>query len=218
MMGALLTPGKRSGLNVLCLGAHSDDIEIGCGGTVLKLIEARQDISFDWIVFSAIRARRREAKDGATAFLRGARKKRVAVESFRDGYFPHEGGRIKEYFEGLKRRVSPDLIFTHFGGDFHQDHRLLSELTHNTFRDHLILEYEIPKYDGDLGRPSVYVHLTGEIGERKISYMNRCFATQRQNHWFSEDLFLAILRIRGIECNAPDRLAEAFHCRKLIVA
>jgi LmbE family N-acetylglucosaminyl deacetylase len=218
MLNLSLQPTRRRLLKVLCLGAHGDDIEIGCGGTVQKLIELHRGISFQWVVFSANPERKREARNSAKTLLEKTRGSHIAIESFRDGFFPYHGEKIKEYFEQLKSQVSPDLIFTHYRDDLHQDHRLVSELTYNTFRDHLILEYEIPKYDGDLGSPNVYSSLTKEKCERKIRHLNEYFVTQRNNHWFEKEVFLSLMRIRGIECNAPERYAEAFYCRKIVLA
>ncbi len=202
---------------VLCLGAHSDDIEIGCGGTILKLIEKFPNLSFYWIVFGATGKRQEEALASAESFLQGAGNTKIIVQEFRDGFFPYMGADIKEFFEQLKKEVSPDLIFTHFRHDLHQDHQLISNLTWNTFRNHLILEYEIPKYDGDLGVPNIFVHLNKSICQRKINYLMKHFATQSNKHWFTEELFLSILRIRGIESNSTDQYSEAFYCRKSIL-
>lgn len=206
---------KGDSLKVLCLGAHSDDIEIGCGGTVLKLISEHKSIIFHWVVFSSNEKRKREAKNSANAFLAGAARRAVIIKDFKDGFFPYAGGEIKDVFEALKGELSPDLIFTPHRMDRHQDHRLVSDLTWNTFRDHLILEYEIPKYDGDLATPNVFVHLGEVFCSRKIQYILKHFKTQSANHWFTEDAFRAILRLRGIESNAPAKYAEAFHARKL---
>jgi LmbE family N-acetylglucosaminyl deacetylase len=202
---------------VLCLGAHCDDIEIGCGGTILKLIENYPDAEFYWVVFSANQQRAQEASESADIFLRRAKEKHLVIKRFRDGFFPYIGFEIKEYFEQLKQDFSPDLIFTHYRNDLHQDHRLISDLTWNTFRDHLILEYETPKYDGDLGCPNFFVHLDETTYRRKIRYILNSFKTQAENQWFSEETFLAILRLRGIESNAPDKYAEAFYCRKMVL-
>jgi LmbE family N-acetylglucosaminyl deacetylase len=205
-------------LKVLCLGAHSDDIEIGCGGTALKLIKGHKRVAFDWVVLSADEKRRKEAEASAAAFLTGAGRRKVVVKKFRDGFFPYIGGEIKEYFEELKRTIDPDLIFTHCRQDLHQDHRLVSELTWNTFRDHLILEYEIPKYDGDLGAPNVFVPLDETVCGIKIRLILKYFKSQAGNRWFTKEIFQAIMRLRGIESNAPDRNAEAFYNRKLILS
>ena len=213
----LANPSSASPLRVLCLGAHSDDLEIGCGGAVLKLADREPPLDVTWIVFSANAERRREAIDSANVFLARATKKDVLVESFRDGFFPYIGGEIKDYFELLKKRVSPDLIFTHYRYDLHQDHRVISELTWNTFRNQFILEYEIPKYDGDLGAPNAFVELNESTSRRKIDTILASFQTQEHRHWFSEDLFLSILRLRGMECNSPSGYAEAFYCRKILL-
>lgn len=206
----------KSSYTVLCLGAHSDDIEIGCGGTILKLTNTLPDAHIYWIVFASHREREREASQSAHNFLTNAKDTKIIIKNFRDGFFPYIGLEIKEYFENLKREISPDLIFTHFRDDLHQDHRLISELTWNTFRDNVILEYEIPKYDGDLGSPNFYVHLDESICRRKIAHILSSFETQKNKQWFTEDTFLSILRLRGIEANAASRYAEAFYCRKLV--
>lgn len=204
--------------SVLCLGAHADDIEIGCGGTILRLIQTfGRRVEFYWVVFSASAARKREAAEGADRFLSQACKKTISVKNFRDSVFPYSGRRIKTCFEHLKETCSPDLVFTHYRHDLHQDHRMISELTWNTFRDHLILEYEIPKYDGDLGAPNFFVPIDRPTCRKKIRTIVDCFATQRDKQWFSEDTFLSLMRLRGIESNAPDKYAEAFYCRKLVV-
>jgi LmbE family N-acetylglucosaminyl deacetylase len=217
MLTCLLGSTKGKPLIVLCLGAHSDDIEIGCGGTILKLIEGHSDIVLHWVVFSSGEKRRREAEASAHAFLRGVRRQTVGIKKFRDGFFPYIGRDIKAYFEVLKRKVKPDVIFTHYRADLHQDHRMISELTWNTFRDHLILEYEIPKYDGDLGSPNLFVHLNEAICDRKIQYILKYFLSQHANQWFGGETFRSLLRLRGIESNAPGKYAEAFYCRKFVV-
>jgi LmbE family N-acetylglucosaminyl deacetylase len=205
--------------HILCLGAHADDIEIGCGGTVLKLLQAGGDhVSVDWVVLSAPGSRSAEAKLAAEVFLRRAKKARVIIEDFRMSYFPYAGAELKERFDALGREVSPDLVLTHNRDDSHQDHRLVGELTWNTFRDHLILEYEIPKYDGDLGRPSVFVHLDSELSGLKVDSILGIFESQRDKPWFSEELFMAMLRLRGMESRSPSGLAEAFYSRKLVLA
>jgi LmbE family N-acetylglucosaminyl deacetylase len=203
--------------HVLCLGAHSDDIEIGCGGTILTLLGAVHPLAVTWVVFSATGPRADEARRSAEGFLTGAAKREIVLHEFRDGYFPHAGAEIKDRFEELKVRVSPDLVFTHYRDDLHQDHRLLSELTRNTFRDHAILEYEIPKYDGDLGRPNVYVPLEAAVCRRKVDLLLSSFETQRGKRWFTDDLFHAHMRIRGMECNSSSHHAEAFHGYKIVL-
>jgi LmbE family N-acetylglucosaminyl deacetylase len=206
----------RERLSVLALGAHSDDIEIGCGGTILRLAGQVAELEVTWVVLSAEDGRGDEARAGAEVFLEGVARKTVDVQSFRDGFFPY-GPEVKEYFEGLKERVSPDLVLTHHGSDLHQDHRLVAELTWNTFRDHLILEYEIPKYDGDLGSPNVFVHLDEETCRRKVEALLACFPSQGEKPWFGGDVFRALLRLRGMESRSPSSLAEAFYGRKLVL-
>jgi LmbE family N-acetylglucosaminyl deacetylase len=203
---------------VLCLGAHCDDLEIGCAGTVLKLIEAPVPPAFTWVVFASDTRREAEALKSAEALLRRASGARILIHKFRDGFLPYEGGAVKETFEELKGEVAPDLILTHYRGDLHQDHRLVAELTWNTFRDHLILEYEIPKYDGDLGAPNVFVPLDESLVRRKVEAILDGFPSQAGKRWFDAETFRSLLRLRGMECQAPDHHAEAFYCRKLVLA
>ena len=208
---------KGNPLKVLCLGAHSDDIEIGSGGTLLRLLHEYDRLFAYWVVFAANAERRAEAEKSANLFLAKASKKEIIVKKFKESFFPYTGDKIKEYFESLKHEFSPDIIFTHYRNDLHQDHRLISELTWNTFRDHLILEYEIPKYDGDLGSPNLLVHLSASLCEEKIDYILKSFQTQKGNHWFGKETFYSILRLRGIESNASEKYAEGFYCRKMII-
>ncbi len=203
-------------LTVLCAGAHSDDIEIGCGGAVLTLAARYPEIAFYWLVTSAPGIRKEEAACAAGLFTAGRRRTTVLKE-FRDGYFPYEGAGIKDLFEQIKQEVSPDLVFTHSATDAHQDHREISQLTANTFRDHLILEYEIPKYDGDLGRPAVYIPLDKDVAEQKTDYLMRAFGSQRKRDWFAPETFFGLMRLRGMECRAPSGYAEAFYARKLVL-
>jgi LmbE family N-acetylglucosaminyl deacetylase len=203
--------------NVLCLGAHADDIEIGCGGTLLKLARDHKGLNIWWVVFSAEGTRSREARASAKAFMAGAGRTKVIVKQFRGSFFDFQGEEIKEYFEELKTAFRPDAVFTHYRDDRHQDHRVLSDLTWNTFRNHLILEYEIPKYDGDLGIPNFFVRLDEDLGRKKVDYLCRFFKSQATKHWFTEDTFLSLMRLRGIECASPTRYAEAFFCRKVVV-
>jgi len=217
MIGSSLNFSNDSSPIILCLGAHSDDIEIGCGGTILKLISAYPAANVTWIVFSAKDTRIKEAKASAASFLVGAQDRRIIIKDFRDGFFPYIGADIKQFFEGLKREVEPDLVFTHYRDDRHQDHRVISDLTWNTFRDHLILEYEIPKYDGDFGTPNFFTHLDKEISERKVEKLLTHFQTQANKHWFTAETFFAVLRLRGIESRAPESFAEAFYCRKMVL-
>jgi LmbE family N-acetylglucosaminyl deacetylase len=199
---------------ILCLGAHCDDLEIGCGGTLLRLAEEFPELSVYWIVFGSDHVRAREARESASKFLAGARKKTVVIKEFKNGFFPYSGAQIKEYFEQLKNEVQPDMIFTHFREDLHQDHRVISELTWNTFRDHFILEYEIVKYDGDLGRTNLFVPLPEEVWRRKIDYIDASFESQKSKPWFTRDTFQAIMRLRGVESNSASGYAEGFYCRK----
>ena len=206
-------PGESR--TILCLGSHSDDIEIGCGGSILRLIQEDPYLRFYWVVLGAQGMREAEARTSAGAFLEGASHAEVVVKGFRDGFFPYHGGAVKEYFEELKKELTPDIIFTHYRHDLHQDHRLINELTWNTWRDHLILEYEIPKYDGDFGVPNFFIHLDESICDRKVELLMEHFQTQENKHWFSSDTFLSVLRLRGIESKSPGRYAEAFYGRKI---
>jgi LmbE family N-acetylglucosaminyl deacetylase len=214
----LSLPEKANGepLRVLCLGAHSDDIEIGCGGTILWLRNQYPAAEFHWVVFSAAGIRSDEARTSAKLFAGPGNLRGPVLKAFRDGFLPFEGARVKDFFEELKLQVSPDLIFTHTQKDAHQDHRLVSDLTWNTFRDHVILEYEIPKYDGDMGRPNVFVPLATEHHEKVANIMDT-FRSQHSKRWFQPETFLAVMRLRGMECNAPSGYAEAFYCRKLVL-
>jgi len=212
----ILRRDARAPLNVLCLGAHSDDIEIGCGGTMLHLTRRYTAAAVRWIVFSAPSDQRRdEAMAGAHRFLERAAERDVVVQDFRESVFPYTGALIKEYFEALKAGPEPDLVFTHYRQDLHQDHRLIGELTWNTFRRSLILEYETPKWDGDLGQPNCYVRLPDEIAEAKIGALCEIFASQRSKPWFTAETFRALMRLRGVESNAG--FAEAFYARKLVL-
>jgi LmbE family N-acetylglucosaminyl deacetylase len=202
---------------VLCLGAHSDDIEIGCGGTVLRMIEQSKAIEFYWLVLSSNPSRAKEAEHSAHAFLSGARGKTVVVKSFRDGFLPYLGPPVKECFEELKKLFAPDVIFTHCRHDLHQDHHLVWELTWNTFRDHFILEHEIPKYDGDLLSPNFFVPLSETHARKKVKNLMRYFTTQHNKQWFSEDLFYGLMRLRATEVGSAARYAEAFYCRKALL-
>lgn len=204
-------------INILCLGAHSDDIEIGCGATLLQFRKMFGKVSFTWVVFSASGMRGQEALKSAELFTAGS-KREVVLKELRDGFLPYNGGAVKEAFEELKSRVDPDLIFTHWAGDAHQDHRLISELTWNTFRNHTILEYEIPKYDGDLGRPNCFVPVEAPLYEEKIAYLLGAFESQRSKPWFQRETFLGLMRIRGMEANSQSGYAEAFYARKLVIA
>lgn len=216
MMKLSLARKDSDPISILCLGAHSDDIEIGCGGTLLQLKKSYRNLKFHWVVFSATGIRGKEAAKGAELFTAGCEKK-VVLKEFRDGFLPYSGTVVKEFFEELKGQVNPDLIFTHWQGDAHQDHRLLSELTWNTFRDHLILEYEIPKYDGDMGRPNLFVPLESPIHEQKVNHLFEAFESQAAKSWFQKETFLGLMRLRGMESNSLSGYAEAFHTRKIIL-
>jgi LmbE family N-acetylglucosaminyl deacetylase len=217
MLRLKLPRGKGRPLRVLCLGAHSDDIEIGCGGTILRLLAEIGNLEVRWVVFGASGKRYGEAVSSAKKFLARAKKINIVTRNFKESFYPYVGEQIKKFFEKIKNIASPDIIFTHYAHDLHQDHRLISELTWNTYRDHLILEYEIIKFDGDLGIPNFYVHLDEGICQQKIQIIMDSFKSQRNKDWFTPDAFLSILRIRGIESKGHDRFAEAFYCRKVVI-
>jgi LmbE family N-acetylglucosaminyl deacetylase len=203
---------------ILAIGAHPDDIEIGCAGTLLKLIEQGAVSEARWVVLSGEGERAREARRSAEVLLEGVPRSEVEVRDFPDGFFPYDGQRIKDFFEQLKADFAPDVVFTHQRADLHQDHRVSCELTWNTFRDHLILEYEVPKYDGDMSAPNAFVPLDERLRQRKIDHLMRHFDSQRSKRWFKEDLFSSLLRLRGMECNSPSSYAEAFFCRKAVLS
>ena len=209
---------KGDPLKVLCVGCHSDDIEIGCGGTILQLLSKNPNLDFTWMVFSHGGSEREpEARKSGDLFLEKARKKDLIVKDFKDGFFPFEGAKIKGVFEEELKQIKPDVVFTQNRNDAHQDHRLIAELTWNTFRNHLVLEYEIPKYDGDLGQPNFFVPLEKEMYTSKVDYLMKAFGTQRSKRWFEPELFLGLMRLRGMECNSPSGYAEAFYSRKFVL-
>jgi LmbE family N-acetylglucosaminyl deacetylase len=214
---ALRLPDKPAPLEVLCLGAHSDDIEIGCAATLLGLIERGYRLRVTWVVLSAVDARAGEARSSAQALLGHMTELRIHLGDFRDAYFPADFDRIKGHIDELRRQVDPDIVFTHNLDDRHQDHRLVGELTWQTWRDHLILEYEVPKYEGDLGRPNLYIPASRAIAQAKIDHLRRHFASQRSKDWFDSQTFLGLMRLRGLECHAAEALAEAFISRKVLL-
>jgi LmbE family N-acetylglucosaminyl deacetylase len=207
----------KEDVKILCLGAHSDDIEIGCGGTILSMLKRYSNAEVYWVIFSSDLWREEEARSSVNLFLKDAGTRSIIIEKYQNGFFPYNGEKIKEFFEVLKNQFSPNVIFTHYRMDQHQDHRTISELTWNTFRNHLILEYEIPKYDGDIGNPNFFVPLEYSICNNKIVNILSSFKSQREKHWFTEELLLSILRIRGMESASPTNYAEAFYCRKILM-
>jgi LmbE family N-acetylglucosaminyl deacetylase len=217
MLSLSLPAGETPLRRVLAIGCHADDVEIGCGATLLALTRERPDLEVTWVVLAAAGDREAEARASAECFLTGAGSAEVVLHEFRDGFMPYHGEAVKEAFEELKR-VQPDLVLTHTRADLHQDHRLASELTWNTFRDHLVLEYEIPKVDGDLGTPNFFVPVSQAVAREKVERLLKSFATQRDKHWFDAEVFLGLMRIRGMECRSPSGYAEAFVARKVPVA
>jgi LmbE family N-acetylglucosaminyl deacetylase len=216
MLSLAALTGKRQALKVLCLGAHCDDIELGCGATLLRLA-AERTLDVTWVIFSSTPARAAEARASAARFLRNARHVELRLEGLRDGYLPAQWGAAKDIVESLKRLPRPDLVFTHERKDRHQDHRVVGELTWTAFRDHLILEYEIAKFDGGLGQPNFFVPVTRLAARRKASLLLAAYRSQRARSWFSEETFLALMRLRGVECNAASGYAEAFHAAKVVL-
>jgi len=200
---------------VLCLGAHCDDVEIGCGGTLMELRARHPKLRFHWVVFSSDDEREAETRAAAACILGNGPGMAIEILNFRGSYLPYEGAAVKDAFEDLKARLKPSLIFTHFLQDRHQDHRVIAEFTWNTFRNHAILEYEIAKFEGDLAHPNVFMPLSAGVAERKVEMLMDCFPSQHNRTWFDRDLFFGHMRLRGVECNAPARFAEAFHARKL---
>ena len=207
---------KPGALNILCLGAHCDDIEIGCGGSLLKLLDTHPNSHVTWLVFSSNPEREQEARQSASAYLKNAGVRNVIIKQFKESYFPYAGADIKDALQAIAKDVHPDIIFTHYRSDRHQDHRTLSDLTWNAFRNHLILEYEIPKFDGDLGQPNVFIDLTEAQANQKLTLLMTHFASQQQKAWYDRETFLSLLRLRGVE--SQTRYAEAFHCRKVFIA
>jgi len=210
-----LAPGNRP-LRLLCIGAHSDDLEIGCGGTVLEWLARNAQVEVTWVVLSAPPARAAEARRSAAAFLRRAQRRTIVLHAFRDGHFPAHFAELKAVFAGLASASAPDVVLAHTLDDRHQDHRLVSELAWQSFRDHLILEYEIPKYEGDLGRPNFFVPLSASAARRKVDNLMRHFPSQRAKSWFRPETFRAAMHLRGIECRSPSGSAEAFVARKIV--
>jgi LmbE family N-acetylglucosaminyl deacetylase len=208
-------PGRA--LRILCLGAHSDDIEIGCGGSILRLLQDYAASEVRWVVFSGDEARADEARASATEFLAGTSRFEIVLHEFRDGYFPAQYAEVKQAIEAARAGFEPDLIFTHYRHDGHQDHRTISDLTYTAFRRHFILEYEIPKYDGDTGAPNLFVPLGPEIRGRKIDGLMRHFGTQGHRSWFTPETFDGLMRLRGVQSGADDGYAEGFYCRRALL-
>lgn len=208
---------SRRPLRVLCLGAHSDDLEIGCAGTLLQWARQRLPLEVTWAVLSAQGPRAAEARRSAVALLGRRVRLDIRIGDFPDGRFPACFGQLKDHFEQLKAVAQPDVIFTHGLEDRHQDHRLCAEMTWQTWRDHLVLEYEVPKYEGDVGPMNLHVPLSAAVARRKVTHLLRRFASQRSRAWFSENTFLGLMQLRAIECRAPDGFAEAFRARKLVL-
>ena len=218
MQNFLLNRDNFQELSILCIGAHCDDIEIGCSGTLLSFLQSAPDTTINWVVCSSTAERKQETELAARRLGIGKRQIRLHFLDFRDGYLPWSGAEVKDALRRVTSPMTPNLVFTHYGEDLHQDHRLISELTWNLFRDHLILEYEVPKYDGDLGRPNMFMPLDSDIADEKIRLLLESYPSQSGKHWFSDETFRALLRIRGIESGRNNRYAEAFYSRKTCLA
>jgi LmbE family N-acetylglucosaminyl deacetylase len=217
MLALTPLPPERTGYEFLCLGAHSDDIEIGCGGTLIRMLRELPVERVTWVVLSGNPVRASETRRAARRILGNRAEVRIVQRDFRESYFPYTAVEIKECFDDLRREVNPDLVFTHYRNDRHQDHQLVSELTYNSFRDHLVLEYEIMKLDGDIGNPNFYVPVDTATVRRKLRVLLECFGSQRDKRWFSEDVFRGLLRLRGVEAGAASGYAEAFYARKMVM-
>ena len=204
-------------LEILCVGAHPDDIEIGCGGTLIKWLESKNIKLINWIVFSSDGIRKKEAKKSAELFTDDKCELNLQINNYKDSFLPYEGAKVKDYFLSVKDSTKPDIIFTHYRNDLHQDHRFISNLTHNIYRDHLIFEYEIPKYDGDLGNPNIFIQLDGDIITKKFDLIDNCFKSQKDNLWFSKEKLSSINIVRGIESNNANIFSEAFYCNKTVI-
>ncbi len=207
--------GSGEPLRLLCIGAHCDDIEIGCGGTLLTWMMQRRVQQMVWVIFSSTPERKAEAEASADRYFDAIPQSKLLIYDFIDSRLPFQAQQVKDCVEGLRDYIEPDIIFTHYRQDRHQDHRLLSDLTWNAYRNHQILEYEITKYDGDLGQPNAYVAISADICQSKIEGLLQCFVSQRQKHWFDEETFRSLLRLRGLECHS--RYAEAFYLRKTVL-
>jgi LmbE family N-acetylglucosaminyl deacetylase len=217
MLDLSLSAPKGVPLKALFLGAHSDDIEIGCGATIRQWLSAGVSLDATWVVLCAEGNRAAEARRSAEDFLRGAANSRVVIGGFRDSFLPYVGGAVKDFYETLKSHPTPDVIFTHQRHDLHQDHRIACELTYNTFRDHQVLEYEIPKWDGDMGAPNAFVRVDESVALQKVDLVMNHFGTQRGKDWFDRETFLGLMRLRGMECRAPERYAEGFYLHKAVI-
>lgn len=216
MIGLTLPADMRDPL-VLCLGAHCDDIEIGCAGALLTLAERHPTLAMHWVVFTGAGEREAETRAAAARLVPQAARITVEVHALPPSWLPAHWNEAKQIMEGVRKRCRPHLVFTHRLEDRHQDHRTVAELTWNSFRDHLVLEYEIAKFEGDLGQPNLYVPLARRVAEAKVDTLMQCFPTQRQLDWFDADTFNGLMRVRGVECRAPERFAEAFHARKMVI-
>jgi LmbE family N-acetylglucosaminyl deacetylase len=214
-----ITLEKKKGMypKVLCLGAHCDDIEIGCGGTIMNLIDEYKNIEFYLVVFCSTQEREQESYKSFEFLLKKVHKKTINIFNLKDGFIPYQKDTVKDIFEILKKTFTPDLILTHYRDDRHQDHRTISDLTWETYRDNLILEYEIPKYDGDFGTPNFFVELSETTCHQKVDSILQAYTSQRNKHWFTEDVFFAMARLRGMEACAKSKYAEAFYCRKIVL-
>jgi len=216
LLALKLLPSAGKALDILCIGAHCDDIEIGCGATILSLQAQNPRCRFHWFILTSTPQRRIEAMEAVEALVEAPARGEIRILALRDGFLPAHVAEVKDEFEQVKRSTNVDLILTHHGQDRHQDHELASRVTWQTFRDHMIWEYEIPKYDGDLLTPNLYVPLPSERVARKLEVITRAFRSQQTKSWFKRENLEALMRLRGLESRAPSGYSEAFHCRKLL--
>ena len=216
MLGLTLATSSNSALEILCIGAHCDDIEIGCGGTVIVLQQRYPRCKLHLLVLTSTASRRQEAEAAAKALIKVSARGEMRICEFQDGLLPAHLSEVKAEFERMKKAIAPGLVLTHHGLDRHQDHRLVSDITWQTFRDHMIWEYEIPKFDGDLVTPNMYVPLSSALAQRKINLIMRAFSSQHAKPWFKAENLEAMMRLRGLESRAASGYAEGFHCRKLV--
>jgi LmbE family N-acetylglucosaminyl deacetylase len=209
----LVTP-EHSPLSVLAVGAHPDDIEIGAGGALFGLAEGHPGMRVSYVVLTGSPERHREARNAADAFFPSADLS-VQLYDLPEGRLPTVWGHVKEALEDVAKSCTPDLVIAPSAADAHQDHRTIAEIVPTVFRDQLYLGYEIPKWDGDLTRPSVYLPMSADAARRKVALLHGCFPSQRHRDWWDEEVFLGLARLRGMECRAP--YAEAFTCKKAVV-
>jgi LmbE family N-acetylglucosaminyl deacetylase len=215
MINFRLEPQAEAPLSVLAVGAHPDDVEIAVGGALLSLAGRHPGLHLRYVLLTGSPERQQEARAAARAFSPGADLE-VDLHDLPEGRLPAVWGQVKEVIEGVARSFKPDVIFAPSSGDAHQDHRTIGEIVPTAFRDQVYLAYEVPKWDGDMPRSNTYFPLTDEVVRRKVELLDKCYPSQQGRDWWGEETFLALARLRGVECHA--RYAEAFTCSKLVVS